>query len=145
MGTTSELIAENTAWNAAARSSPLTYMTRSYTEHPSRAPAMAAPVAHTCSSREEVVAVLREQYPDLAREFRLSTLALFGSFARDEQTASTDVDILVSFVEPIGFGFMHLADRLEGLLGRKVDLVATDGIKENRRPFILSSLVHVAP
>ncbi|WP_094556577.1 nucleotidyltransferase family protein [Synechococcus sp. 1G10] len=106
---------------------------------------MAAPVAHTCSSRDEVVAVLREQYPDLAREFRLSTLALFGSFARDEQTASSDVDILVSFVEPIGFGFMHLADRLEGLLGRKVDLVAADGIKENRRPLILSSLVHVAP
>lgn len=75
---------------------------------------MAAPVAHTCSNR-------------------------------DEQTASSDVDILVSFVEPIGFGFMHLADRLEGLLGRKVDLAAAYGIKENRRPFILSSLVHVEP
>ncbi|MCT0212781.1 MULTISPECIES: nucleotidyltransferase family protein [unclassified Synechococcus] len=106
---------------------------------------MVAQVINPCSSRDEVVAVLREHYPDLAREFSLSTLALFGSFARDEQTASSDVDILVSFVEPIGFGFMHLADRLEGLLGRKVDLVAADGIKENRRPFILSSLVHVAP
>jgi len=31
------------------------------------------------------------------------------------------------------------------LAGRKVDLVAADGIKENRRPFILSSLVDVAP
>ncbi len=54
-------------------------------------------------------------------------------------------DLLASFAEPIGFGFIHLADRLEALLGRKVDLVASDGIKENRRPFILSSLVHVAP
>ena len=55
------------------------------------------------------------------------------------------MDLLASFAEPIGFGFIHLADRLEVLLGRKVDLVAADGIKENRRPFILSSLVHVAP
>lgn len=54
-------------------------------------------------------------------------------------------DLLVSFAEPIGFGFILLADRLEELLGRKVDLVASDGIKENRRSFILSSLVHVAP
>lgn len=57
----------------------------------------------------------------------------------------SDVDRLASFAEPIGFGFIHLADRLEELLGRKVDLVAADGIKENCRPFILSSLVHVAP
>ncbi|MFN7227842.1 MAG: hypothetical protein ACK5UG_02180 [Synechococcaceae cyanobacterium] len=54
-------------------------------------------------------------------------------------------DLLVSFAEPVGFGFIHLADRLEALLGRKVDPVAADGIRENRRPFILSSLAHVAP
>ncbi|MFM9088382.1 MAG: nucleotidyltransferase family protein [Cyanobium sp.] len=89
--------------------------------------------------------MLREHFPALAAEFKLSSLALFGSFAADEATASSDVDLLASFVEPIGFGFIHLADRLEELLGRKVDLVAADGIKENRRPFILSSLVHVAP
>jgi len=54
-------------------------------------------------------------------------------------------ELLASFHGLIGFGFIHLADRLEALLGRKVDLVAADGIKENRRPFIVSSLVHVAP
>lgn len=87
--------------------------------------------------------MLREHFPALAAEFRLSSLQLFGSFAADEATASSDVDLLASFSEPIGF--IHLADRLEALLGRKVDLVAADGIKENRRHFILSSLVHVAP
>jgi predicted nucleotidyltransferase len=54
-------------------------------------------------------------------------------------------DLLVSFAEPIGFGFIHLTDRLEVLLDRKVDLVAADGIKENRRPFILSSQGPIAP
>ncbi len=57
----------------------------------------------------------------------------------------SDVDRLASFAEPIGFGFIPLADRLEELIGRKVDLVAADGIKENCPPFILRSLLHVAP
>jgi len=89
--------------------------------------------------------VLSEHFLALAAEFKLNNLQLFGSFVTDEATASSDVDLLASFAEPIGFGFIHLADRLEALLGRKVDLVAADGIKENRRPFILSSLVDVAP
>lgn len=75
----------------------------------------------------------------------LSSLQLFGSFATDEATASSDVDLLANFAEPVGIGFIHLAYRLEALLGRKVDLVAADGIKENRRPFILSSLVPIVP
>lgn len=106
---------------------------------------MAASVAPPCSSRAEVIAVLRQHFPDLAAEYKLSTLALFGSFASDEQTSCSDVDLLVSFAEPIGFGFIHLAERLEALLGRRVDLVADDGIKENRRPFIQNNLIPIAP
>lgn len=40
---------------------------------------------------------------------------------------------------------MHLADRLEALLGKPVDLVAADGIKPNRRDSVYASLMHVAP
>ena len=111
----------------------------------SPAAAITAAVEPACSNRAEVLAVLHQHYPALAAEFKLNNLQLFGSFVTDEATSSSDVDLLASFAEPIGFGFIHLADRLEALLGRKVDLVAADGIKENRRPFILSSLVDVAP
>ena len=106
---------------------------------------MSAPAVIPCTSLDDVLAVLREHYPALAAEFGLSSLQLFGSFATEQQTATSDVDLLASFTEPIGFGFIPLADRQEALLGRKVDLVAADGIKDNRRPFILSSLVDVAP
>ena len=106
---------------------------------------MSAPAVTPSTSRSEVVARLRQHYPELDSQFKASSLALFASFAREEQTPASDVDLLVSFAEPIGFGFMHLGDRLEDLLGRRVDLVASDGIKENRRPSIMSSLIHVAP
>ena len=82
---------------------------------------MTASVAPPCSNRAEVLAVLRQHYPALAAEFKLSSLQLFGSFATDQPTASSDVDLLASFVEPIGFGFIHLADRLEALLVRLSD------------------------
>ncbi|MFN7227843.1 MAG: hypothetical protein ACK5UG_02185 [Synechococcaceae cyanobacterium] len=46
-------------------------------------------VAHPCTSRAEVLAVLREHFVGLAAEFKLSSLQLFGSFATDEATASS--------------------------------------------------------
>ncbi len=67
---------------------------------------MPASVAHPCTSRAEVLAVLREHFPALASEFKLSSLQLFSSFATDEATANSDVDLLASFAEPIGFGFI---------------------------------------
>lgn len=105
---------------------------------------MSAPAVTPSTSRSEVVARLRQHYPDLASRFKVSSLALFGSFARG-QTPASDMDLLVSFSEPVGFAFIHLADHLETLLGRRVDLVASDGIKENRRTSFLSSGIHVAP
>ena len=93
----------------------------------------------------EVVAVLTKYFPELAENYNVASLGLFGSFARDEQTSESDIDLLVSFSKPVGFGFIHLAERLEALLGRPVDLLAADGIKANRRDSILDSLIHVAP
>lgn len=89
--------------------------------------------------------MLNEHFDELAEELHVASLALFGSDARDEQTPQSDIDLLVIFGRPVGFGFIHLADRLEALLGKRVDLLAADGIKPNRRDSILASLIHVAP
>lgn len=102
-------------------------------------------VAPANLSRTDVVEVLRERFPELAERFHVSRIALFGSFARDEQTPESDVDLVVTFSRPVGFAFVHLAERLETLLGRPVDLLAEDGIKPNRRDSVLQSLIHVAP
>jgi hypothetical protein len=96
-------------------------------------------------TKSQIIAVLSENYADLAKEFPIASLELFGSYARDEQTPQSDIDLLVNLSRPMGFGFMHLADRLEALLGKRVDLLAADGIKPNRRDSILASLIHVAP
>jgi uncharacterized protein len=67
---------------------------------------------------------LRAGLPELRREFRLGRLALFGSVVRDEANAASDIDILVEVEPSIGLAFVTLADRLESLIGHKVDLVS---------------------
>ena len=50
---------------------------------------------------------------------------LFGSFARGEETAKSDVDILVvlDHSQPVGLEFFGMYEDLKELLGRNVDLV----------------------
>ena len=54
---------------------------------------------------------------------------VFGSYARGEETSESDVDILVRYSEDtcLGlFGIAEIIDKLEKLLGKKVDLVEED-------------------
>jgi predicted nucleotidyltransferase len=72
-------------------------------------------------------------------------LALFGSLARDEADAGSDVDLLVAFDRPIGlFDFIRLQERLENILGRPVDLVTEDALKRQLRARILSEAIDAA-
>ena len=107
--------------------------------------AMTVSSSHSLLTSADVVALLQRHFDHLAKEFHVASLDLFGSYAHGEQTPESDVDLLVSFSQPVGFGFIHLAERLETLLGKPVDLLAADGINPNRRDAILSSVIHVAP
>lgn len=56
----------------------------------------------------------------------VAAAALFGSFAREEQTSSSDIDLLVSFKKGTGLDGVELTRRtLEEATGRNVDLVTT--------------------
>lgn len=92
---------------------------------------------------EDLKKVVRDHWSELQSGYQVSRLGFFGSFARGEQTESSDVDVLVEFSKPIGLQFVRLADRLEQLLGRPVDLVTTDAIRANRRMQIMADLVNV--
>lgn len=59
----------------------------------------------------------------------VKTLAVFGSYARNEQKHDSDVDILVEFRSPVGIEFVDLGDYLERILNLRVDLVSRNGIK----------------
>ena len=69
--------------------------------------------------------------------FEVTGLALFGSSARDRATASSDVDIRVSFDGPATSArYFGVQLYLEDLLGRPVDLVTEKALRSELRPYI---------
>lgn len=86
--------------------------------------------------RDEVLAVLKARHAEL-KSFGVKSLRLFGSVARDEAGAASDVDLLVGFERTPSFsGYMKLRIYLEDLLGAKVDLVTETGLRDRVRPLV---------
>ena len=75
-------------------------------------------------------------------ELGVRSLDLFGSIARGDSGADSDVDLLVEFDRPVGlFQFFRVQRRLEAIVGRPVDLVMKDAIKRQLRTRILAEAV----
>jgi hypothetical protein len=72
-------------------------------------------------------------------------LGLFGSFVRDGQQADSDVDLLVEFQPGLKSfdNFIGLADLLEELLQRRVELVTTEALSPYIGPRILTEVENV--
>ena len=83
---------------------------------------------------EEIKEILRKHKKELRERFGVKEIGIFGSYVRNEQTESSDVDILVEFERPIGWEIVDLKEYLEKILGIKVDLVSKGGIV--RRPLL---------
>ena len=94
-------------------------------------------------TRNEVLAGLGAAKLELQKRFPVRTLALFGSYARNQQTEQSDVDVLVEVDPSIGLGFVTLAEELERRLQERVDLVSSRAVKPNRRRLIEPDLIYV--
>lgn len=93
---------------------------------------------------ETVLQTLREQ-PNLFAQFKIKTLALFGSVARNQATVASDLDFLVEFdADPTLTLYMNLKFFLEDLFQRNVDLVIKTDIKPQIREAVIQEAIHVA-
>ena len=92
----------------------------------------------------EIEVVLRRELPRIERDFHVSSLALFGSRARRQERADSDLDLLVTFDRVPGLlRFIELEQHLSDLLGLPVDLVLRESLKPAVRERVLADLVTV--
>ena len=88
---------------------------------------------------------------DALRDFRkeledagVRHAAVFGSVARGEATASSDIDVLVE-LDPAAhvdvFRFAGLQVRLSELLNRDVDLISSGGLHRDRHDEIIAQAI----
>jgi predicted nucleotidyltransferase len=92
----------------------------------------------------DVLATLRSHWPAI-RGYGVRSLQLFGSVARDDARADSDVDLIVEFEGKTTFdGHMGLWEYLESILQRPVDLITRKGLKPRLHERIAGELVDVA-
>ena len=85
----------------------------------------------------------RERLADLCRRYRVSRLELFGSRAKGIERPDSDVDLLVAFVQnrTPGLAFVTMADELESLFGRHVDLLMRESVERDENPIRRHSIL----
>lgn len=94
-------------------------------------------------SLSEIKSTLQTNKDKLFVSYPIKSLAIFGSFARNEENELSDLDLLVEFNDKIGIRFIDLANELETLMGVKVDLVSKKGIKKHYLQSIEEDLIYV--
>jgi predicted nucleotidyltransferase len=96
-------------------------------------------------TRAGVLAALRAALPDLSSRYGLTRLALFGSVARDEAGAGSDVDLVAEFRADVrlGFRFFDLEDELSALLGRPARIASLRQMNQHVRATVERDLIDV--
>ncbi len=87
-----------------------------------------------------ILELIRDKYPYLSQEFGVEKIGVFGSASKGEAKEESDIDIVVRFREPIGFKFIELAEYLENLFHRKVDVLTEAGIDNIRNKEIIEDI-----
>ena len=90
-----------------------------------------------------ILEILKQHKPALMAKYPIKTLSLFGSYSRGDNTKDSDIDILVELTEPIGMAFIQMANDLEDIFHKKVDLVSKNGVKPKYMPYIQKDLQYV--
>jgi len=88
--------------------------------------------------------VLRAHLPDLRARYGLESVALFGSYVRNQQRPDSDLDVLVTLGRNLGlFELIHAEDDLKERLGVPVDLVLRSELGPRILRYVLREAVVV--
>ncbi|WP_416867910.1 MAG: nucleotidyltransferase family protein [Imperialibacter sp.] len=92
---------------------------------------------------QDIIQRLTSAKSALFVKYPIKSMAIFGSIARGEAVAESDVDIVVELNGQVGLKFVTIADELEEVLGKKVDLVSRRAIDDRYWKFIEKDLIYV--
>lgn len=93
---------------------------------------------------QEIKKILTENLEEIRTSYKVKKLGIFGSYVRGEQNEDSDVDILVTFEEPVSLlklvGFKHY---LQDITGIKVDVVPEKNIRPGLKDIILNEVRYI--
>ena len=93
-------------------------------------------------SKEDILSFLRENKQKIKKEFGIDSIMLFGSYARDEATEQSDVDVLIKSKEKSFDKRYRLKVFLEEHLKKEIDVVYYDSVHPFLMQFIEEELIY---
>ncbi|HOT93917.1 MAG TPA: nucleotidyltransferase family protein [Methanoregulaceae archaeon] len=95
-------------------------------------------------TRDEVIAILADLKAEVAPHFGVRRFGLFGSYARNEQSEDSDLDLLVGFERPVPFSVLYRVEELvRERTGIVVDLTTPDGLHPRIERRVLTEAVNI--
>jgi predicted nucleotidyltransferase len=96
------------------------------------------------TGHNDLLDTLRALKPEITARYKVRGIGLFGSFARGQQSESSDIDVLVEFEEHADlFDLSGLALFLEEELQHKVDIVSRKALRMELQETVLAEVVPV--
>jgi len=88
-------------------------------------------------TKEDIKKVLSANI-EILKKYKVKSIALFGSYVRNEQKEDSDIDFLVEFGEGVTlFDIVELEDSFSEILEKKVNIVSRRGLSKYIGPYIL--------
>jgi len=87
-------------------------------------------------TKTNILNYLKEHYQEFKNKYQVEKIGLFGSYARDEATQDSDIDIFVT-MKPSLFDMVAIKEQIESDLHTKVDIIREH---KNIKPFFLQMI-----
>ena len=95
-------------------------------------------------STKEMIAILKKFKAESASKYGITSLGLFGSFARNQQRETSDVDVFVTLKESDFFVLERIKEELESLIHSNIDIVNyRDSLRNSFKQNILNDAIYV--
>ena len=97
-------------------------------------------------NRDEIINFISENRDILRENYRVTRIALFGSFARNDYNDKSDIDFIVEFEKGTENLFdvkYELREYLSNNLGRNIDLCREKYLKDHAREKVMSEAIYV--
>lgn len=95
-------------------------------------------------TRDEVIAIFADLKAEVAPHFGVRRFGLFRSYARNEQSEDSDLDLLVEFERPAPFSVLYRVEEMvRERTGIAVDLTTPDGLHPRIERRVLAEAVYV--
>ncbi|MFA5903291.1 MAG: nucleotidyltransferase family protein [Desulfobacula sp.] len=83
-------------------------------------------------SKNEIISIIKAEKSFLKDNFGVINIGLFGSYAKNQQTPDSDIDLLVEFAEPRFEWVAGLNIYMEKKFGRKIEIIRRRALNKSR-------------